>query len=252
MTKWLVYFHRNPTTAVVFYVGIASGAKRPYDYSGRNNFWRHYVSKHGLPVVEIVRRGLSEKRAKAIEVKFIAHYGFRRHGGTLVNVTAGGDDQPMRHQHVRDKVARAMKGRTFSEETRRKMSESAKRRGMTKCIAAAMRRMAAGWNPMNLASARAAVSRAMKGRVFTQQHRDRNGRSHSKPVTQRTLNGEIVAVYPSQRAAGIAMGCTGENIGMAMKGKTAKGFRWARATPQECAEYLPSAQPSKIRVSLAM
>lgn len=230
MGKWLVYLHKNQTTGVVFYVGIGSRKNRPLS-TKRNNFWKHYVNKHGAPTVEIVASGITEEKAKAMEVKLIASYGHRSKGGTLVNITSGGDDQPMRHQHVRDKVSRAMKKRICSPETRKKMSDSAKKRGMGHISATARRIRMFRNNPMRSAVSRARLSRSLKGRVFSEEHRRRNGASHSKPVAQWTLTGEFVAVHASQRAAGLVMNCTAENIGTAIKNKcTAKGFKWTRAT----------------------
>lgn len=90
----IVYFHRNPKTYDIFYVGIASEkgrVNRPYRSSNRNKYWTHYVNKHGGFVVQIVHRGLSKEKAIYWERWYISLFGKKINGGSLVNLADGGE-----------------------------------------------------------------------------------------------------------------------------------------------------------------
>jgi len=54
---YYIYFHKNPITLEVFYVGIGSN-KRAWRFKERNTHWLRYVKKHGFPVVEIIKENL--------------------------------------------------------------------------------------------------------------------------------------------------------------------------------------------------
>lgn len=90
----IVYFHRNPNTYEIFYVGIASEkgrVQRPYKKDNRNKYWNHYVNKHGGFVVQIVHKGLSIADASDWERWYISLLGKKINGGCLVNLADGGE-----------------------------------------------------------------------------------------------------------------------------------------------------------------
>ena len=85
-----VYLHRNPKTKEVFYVGIGVET-RAKDFSKRSIFWSNYRNKYGVEV-HIIKKGLSSKEARGIEVELIKKYGRRDLGtGSLVNLSHGGE-----------------------------------------------------------------------------------------------------------------------------------------------------------------
>jgi len=85
-----VYLHRNPKTKEVFYVGIGVET-RAKDFSKRSIFWSNYKNKYGIEV-DIIKKGLSSKKAQNIEVELIKKYGRRDLGtGSLVNLSHGGE-----------------------------------------------------------------------------------------------------------------------------------------------------------------
>lgn len=154
MNNCVVYFHRNPITSDIFYVGIGL-PKRPYSRSDRSDFWKKYVKKYGNPIIEINHQGLSWTEAVLWEKFFIAMFGRRKNGtGILVNLTDGGEGSLGRvhTEEARRKISSARKGvprdwatrekikkimssslnpnigAKRSEETRRKQSEARKRR----------------------------------------------------------------------------------------------------------------------------
>jgi hypothetical protein len=87
----LVYKHIRLDTNEVFYVGISSTKRRPYDRSCRSEFWKNIVKKSGYRV-EIVFKNLTWEQACEKEIELINLYGRRDLGnGPLVNHTDGGD-----------------------------------------------------------------------------------------------------------------------------------------------------------------
>lgn len=226
---WCVYLHRNASNGEVFYIGIGSSAKRPFS-KDRSRYWKHYTRKYGFPVVEILLIGLSEFEAKKKEVELIAHYKRHHDGGTLVNITAGGDDQPMRHPEARARVSAAMRGRVYSEETRCRMSASAKLRGISLAREGYRKLLATGYNPMHAASAKAKISAFHKGRPRTEAQRSVSFRFKSKPILQYNSQGLLLAVFTNSVVAAKILSCTPENIRFAAKACCrAVGYFWAFA-----------------------
>jgi len=88
----LVYIHKRKIDNEVFYVGISSNIKRPYQKERKNQkFWTDYTSKYEY-TVEIIKENISWDEACDLEKKLIKNYGRKALGnGTLVNMTDGGD-----------------------------------------------------------------------------------------------------------------------------------------------------------------
>lgn len=226
----MVYLHQNKLNDEIFYVGMGKN-KRPNNMVDRNPYWKNYVKKYGLPSVIIYRKNISQLSARKIEIKLIKKYKRKQDGGTLVNITKGGEDNPMNHPELRNKVSIAMKGRVFNEETRLKMSLSAKKRGFSDGLRKSWdNNRKNGMHGMVTKEARDKFSKTTKGIKRSDSHKIKNGIAHSKKVIQKTLDGGIVKTFKSQRDAAIAVGCTAANIGMCVGGKTltAKGFIWCR------------------------
>lgn len=90
--NWYIYRHLKPC-GEVFYIGIGKtkNFKRAYELISRNNHWHNTVLKYGYDV-QILTTGLTREEADEIEILLIAWY--KRIdccGGTLVNMTDGGD-----------------------------------------------------------------------------------------------------------------------------------------------------------------
>lgn len=234
---WSVYVHRRQSDGQIFYIGIGKDPKRPY-CKNRNSFWKAYVEKYGSPDVQIVMTDLPHEDAKEVEMLLISMVGRRREGGSLVNITAGGGSPSMHDPDVREKVRLAMIGRNFSDETRAKMSLSAKARGQSHGTWRSLcDRISSGWNPMNDPAARRKASEKLTGIKRSDSHRKKNGEVHSKAVAQFTKAGVLVEKFPSARAAALKVGCTPELIGLVCAGKcrTGKGFVWRFAS--DCQNY---------------
>lgn len=93
MENYYLYYHKNPITKELFYIGIGTN-KRAWDFiSGRNPHYRNYIKKHGEPIVDIIKENLTKEEACSLEIKLISEYG--RKGidpkGILLNKSIGGD-----------------------------------------------------------------------------------------------------------------------------------------------------------------
>lgn len=86
MSSFYVYQHIRLDNEKPFYVGKGR-AKRAWDSSKRNPYWKNIVSKSGFKV-EIIKDKLTESQAFDLEIETIKR--FRESGLKLVNLTEGG------------------------------------------------------------------------------------------------------------------------------------------------------------------
>lgn len=137
---YFIYLHRRDDTGDVFYVGkgthtIKKQYQRAYVTKKRNKFWAAIVLKSGYSV-ELIADYFSEQDAFDAESELIARYGRRCDGGTLCNMTMGGEGHtglPMSAETKAKMSARFSGaghfnwGKKLSAETCRKKSESMKK-----------------------------------------------------------------------------------------------------------------------------
>jgi hypothetical protein len=122
----IVYRHRRLDTNEVFYVGISRNQKRPYNKSGRTDWWKSITAKAGYSV-EIIYDNIDIESAKELEELLIKEYGRMDLGlGRLVNMTDGGDGGKGNTSYIRteehkQKISAVHKGKTISEEHRLKI-----------------------------------------------------------------------------------------------------------------------------------
>ena len=125
----LVYKHIRLDNDEVFYIGIATRNDRPYSKYSRNPHWHNIVKKVGYRV-EIIKDGINLELAKEMEIKLIAEY-----GDVLCNMTKGGDGQfglsIPKSKETKNKISESVtqwhKNNTHSIDSRKKMSDSAKK-----------------------------------------------------------------------------------------------------------------------------
>jgi hypothetical protein len=82
--NFYIYFHINPLTNKVFYVGKGK-LKRAFDRRKRSDYWKRVVNKYGY-IVDIVNSNLSEEKAFELEIMYIKRFNVKN----LVNYTIGG------------------------------------------------------------------------------------------------------------------------------------------------------------------
>lgn len=110
-SNYCIYRHLKPN-GEVFYIGIGN-LKRPYKKQDRSNFWNLVVNKYGYEI-QVLKSDLSWEDACELE-KILISWHKRRDccGGTLVNLTDGGE---------------GTLGKKYSDESKKKMSDSRKGR----------------------------------------------------------------------------------------------------------------------------
>jgi len=135
-----------------FYVGKGSGNRMNYLHDRSVDFIA--IHSQGGCTVEVADEFVLESAAHAHEVDLIDFYGRRAYGGTLVNMTDGGDGTsgwvPTAEQ--RAKIGAAHKGKTISQEHRAALSRAHKGKTMS-------------------ASARERIGNAARGRPKTEETR---------------------------------------------------------------------------------
>jgi len=95
-----VYLHLNADDDLPHHVGMGDVAKRPWEMkASRSSKHKNKTAKHGVRV-ELISDELTWENAQWWEVRWIK--ALKAVGFELTNLTDGGDDQPMRHQEVRD------------------------------------------------------------------------------------------------------------------------------------------------------
>jgi hypothetical protein len=136
----VVYRHIRLDKNEPFYIGIGEKENRAYKKNGRSLYWNRIVKKYGYKV-EILFDDLTWEEAQEKEKEFISLYGRRDlETGILVNLTDGGENPPKMFGNkfnlgrkasleTRKKRSESLKGRTFSEETRKLKSDIAKIKG---------------------------------------------------------------------------------------------------------------------------
>jgi hypothetical protein len=123
----IVYLHKRNDTDTVFYVGIGKTKYRAYSKSGRNKHWHNVVNKVGYSV-EIIEDNILIENAFVMEKELIEKYGKISSGGSLVNITNGGEFNDYwtgkKHTEKTKKLmSKAHNGKKFSSESITKMKK---------------------------------------------------------------------------------------------------------------------------------
>lgn len=173
-----VYQHVRLDKNVPFYIGIGhyydnDKYKRAYTKSGRNNIWKNITKKTNYSV-EIIFENLTWDEACLKEIELIKIYGkIKDKSGVLANILDGGEgirhsEQTKRKMSISAKkikrklseqhklnIGKSLKGRTFSEESIQKIINSHKKIKHKK----------------HTIETREKMSKTRKGRVFSLEHR---------------------------------------------------------------------------------
>lgn len=127
---YCVYFHINPLTKDIFYIGIGLD-KRPYEKTNRNKHWVNYVNKNGVQVL-ITDKYLTSDEAAEKEIFWIAFFGRKDLGkGKLLNMTDGGEGAfgAVRSDEIKARMSIAAKNRKkyiYTEDHKRNISAAMK------------------------------------------------------------------------------------------------------------------------------
>lgn len=171
--------------------------------------------KNTIPEIRVLQRA-DFSAADSVEKFWISY--FRRKGCKLMNFSDGGNMCGMLGQH-------------HSPETRKKMSESATGRKLSKDTIAKI--VAKNTGRKQSPEERAARSSKLKGRkISLDQSRQMSEwmfiNAIRKPIIQMDLKGEFIKEFPSLREAAQAVSAAHQNLSRAAKNpkSTSAGFRW--------------------------
>lgn len=120
--KFYVYIHYRADNLTPFYVGKGSGNRAKVKLN-RTDYWKGIVSKYGY-IAQIYQDNLTEEEAYTSE-KIIINQ-LKNNGVKLVNFKDGGDSGFRFSDEVKAKMSQTNKGRIYSIETKKKMSEAKK------------------------------------------------------------------------------------------------------------------------------
>lgn len=200
--SWKLYVHINKYNGKR-YVGITSKDNPAHRWnSGRgykeNPHFYAAIQKYGWESFEhvIIHSDLTEEQAIRMEKMYIALWKTQDsdHG---YNMTSGGDGTPGYHpsSETRKKLSKARMRENLSDETLRRRSD------------------------------------ALKGRVFTDEHKRRIGEANSKPIIMFSKDGVPIRHFDSAREAEIDLGISHTHISQCCTGKrqSAGGYKWAFA-----------------------
>jgi hypothetical protein len=119
-----LYRHIRKDLNVPFYIGIGKHIERAYSKVNRNNHWNSIINKTDYEV-EILFDEIEYDYAKIKEIEFISLYKRKIDGGTLCNITLGGEGAlGIKHtEEAKIKMSIPNRGKIISEEQKRKVSE---------------------------------------------------------------------------------------------------------------------------------
>lgn len=140
MKRYFIYRHIRLDTNEVFYIGVgtkytdkrapnANPYRRAFLAAPRNPFWKNIVAKTKYEV-DIIYESDSYEFIEEKEREFIKLYGRRElKTGTLCNMTDGGKGQKNVHlrkhsDETKKKMSESAKGRVFTEEHKKKLREA--------------------------------------------------------------------------------------------------------------------------------
>lgn len=205
-----VYRHIRLDKNVPFYIGVGlyNTYKRAYEKNGRNKYWKNIVSKTAYEV-EILLDDLTKEEAFKKEIEFISLYGKFINGGTLCNISDGGNGGIM-SKEINEKRIKSLTGKKLSKETKDKIRQKSTGRKPT-------------------ISTRKKMSEVHKSKgtgKWLESKGHLNG--NSKKVEQYSLNGELIKIWGCCIYASNELKLNKSSLSAALNGnqKTAGGYIW--------------------------
>ncbi len=122
-----VYKHIRPDNNEVFYIGIGIEKNRINSVRSRNKYWHNIVNKYGK-VEEVIEENLTWDQACEREKFWIKFYGRKIYGGSLCNMTDGGEGSfgKVVSTETKKKISESRKGKKLSYDHKKKISEGNK------------------------------------------------------------------------------------------------------------------------------
>lgn len=213
--SFTVYKHTTPSEKV--YIGITS--QKATHRWGREGHGYHTqafgnaVKKYGWDNIkhEVISTDLTREEAVALEKELIARYdATKRDKG--YNCTSGGFLCEF-NEETKQKISKSLTGRKLSEEHRKNIGLGAKGRTVSE-------------------ETRVKIGAKHRNKVVSEKAKEHLRQGHqkqAKPVTQLTIDGQVVAHYRSigeaSRAVGVEKVCIRHTCDG--KHKTSAGYKWS-------------------------
>lgn len=227
--RWAVYRHTSPSNKV--YIGITKQNVKTrweygYGYISCVLFYKA-IKKYGWNNIkhEILFSGLSEDKAKELEINLIRHY---KALGISYNITDGGDGTVGRKKTDREKelLRKAHLGIKLSEETKRKMSESRKGKPGTM-----LGKKHSEETKIKMSEAKKGTNNPIYGRIRSEEEKQkyREAQKTRRRVAKINPDSDIIeGIYDSINLAGKENNCSRAHIGDCCHGKIKlfKGYKW--------------------------
>lgn len=192
--RYRVYIHYRPNGSP-FYVGKATGNRRPYSFTTRTAVHKNIVAKYGAEnIVVSVLCMDTEESALSREVELIAQ--FKAEGHHLANLTPGGEcgSSGLVHtEEARRKIALAATGRAHTPEAKQKIGDAQRGKVISEEARREMSERAKGKKHTD--ATRALISAASTGR----KHTDEARKKISIGLTGKVPSAETRAKWSAQR-----------------------------------------------------
>lgn len=265
-----VYAHIRRGTREIFYIGISKVSDGKYtrarEKGSRNRHWNHITSNHDWCVC-ILDDNLSDEKCLEREKMWIAHFKRQSDGGTLCNLTDGGDgtcgsiistETRKKFRINRLGVSPANKGKPWNAEQKMRMSilkkgHSTWNKGLKMSVEQLAKRKSYPIDKINKGEShymfgkkvpdetRKKIAQSMLGRPCPTKGRKMpksldvrlRGTKKSRAVVQYDANDNVVAEYKTMGLASDATGVTTSWICSICKKErgTAHGFYWRYKNP---------------------
>jgi len=206
MNNYCVYFHKNPITKEVFYIGKGIG-NRPYVNGGRGKYYNNYVKKYGKPIVSVLETNLSNEEAIELEKFYIKYFGRKNlNNGILVNCTDGGEgcEGLIHSKETKKHLSECRSGKPSNNKGKKwkqKVSKLGIKRGKYK-------------------------QRKDKGRTYDSETKIRMGNGHKKPILQFNKNNIFIKEWRSTTDAENELKINGIRNVLSGDAKTCGNFIW--------------------------
>lgn len=222
-----VYRHIRLDKNEPFYIGIGSSKfyNRAKRVKNRNSIWQRIYDKTEIRI-EIILDDLSVEEARTKEKEFIALYGrINTNTGILSNLTDGGEGAfgyVLTEEH-RKKVSESNRRRVYTEEDRKNIS--IRHTGRIKSKETREKLSNSLRNSVKFKESVKINSQKFIGYKHSEETKLKLSEIKKKKVIQKSLDGSIIKIWDSVKDAkllgfkNISNCCTGLN-------KTAYGYKW--------------------------
>jgi hypothetical protein len=222
-----VYFHKNPITKELFYVGIGRDYRSKDFKSGRNKHYKNYIRKHGKPIIEIIHNYLSLEQACFYEQYYIALYG--RIGyenyGILVNKSEGGEvgSKGIKHSEKSIKIrVDKVRGQKRSDEFKSNLSKLHKGKKVSQEV-----RNKISKTILNLGPERGnKIKETLSSPLVMGPRSKAISEGRKKKIKQLDKEGTLIKIFNSLEEAKVLTGIKGISNVACGYNKTAGGYKW--------------------------